>query len=106
MANIKDKKYADDYIKKVMETSKPKFENFLHKKGICFYPSKSNYIFLKTDSAQKIIEKLKELNILVRPKTGPDGNAGIRVSIGTLKDTDRLIRALSRVLFDNWKLKD
>lgn len=101
IAALKDKKYADDYIKEVMEISKPKFENFLQKKGISFYPSKSNYIFLKTDSAQKIIEKLKELNILVRPKIGPDSKAGIRVSMGTLKDTDRLIRAFSRVLFDN-----
>lgn len=98
LAALQDQKYAKEYIKEVMEVSKPKLENFLKKKNIFFYQSKSNYLFLKINSPQEMIEKLKNKNILVRPKSRPDGKPGIRVSIGKLKDTNQLIKALNDIL--------
>lgn len=95
---LQDQKYAKEYIKEVMEISKPKLESFLKEKDIFFYPSESNYLFLKIDSPQDIIEKLKKKNILVRPKSGPDGKPGIRVSIGKLKNTNQFIKALNDIL--------
>lgn len=105
-AALNDKKYADSYVKEVMSRSKPKLEDFLSKKGIFFYPSSSNYLLLKIDDAQSIIEKLKKQNILVRPKDCPDGKPGIRISIGTLRDISALIRVLSRIFVDKRPVKD
>lgn len=84
----------EDYAREVMEESKPKLEKFLKEKGILFYPSQANFLLLRVTNPQKLIEGLKSQGILVRPKPAPDGKIAIRVSIGTLKDTERFIKAL------------
>ena len=94
LAALENPKYVQDYIKEVMEVSKPKLENFLREKGIFFYPSQANFLLLKVEDPQKLIEGLQSQDILVRPKQTPDGKGAVRVSIGTLEDTERLIRAL------------
>jgi len=94
IAALEDIKYMEDYIKEVMERSKPKLEKFLREKGIFFYPSQANFLLLRVTDPQKLIEGLKSQGILVRPKPAPDGKTAIRVSIGTLKDTERFIKAL------------
>ncbi len=95
---IADIKYMKDYVKEVMEKSKPKLESFLKEKGIFFYPSKANFLLLKIENPEKVIEDLKSKGILVRPKSAPDGQKAMRVSIGTLEDTERFIRAVSAIL--------
>ncbi len=113
LAALEDTKYMEDYVKEVMGKSKPKLEEFLRGKGISFYPSKANFLFLKVPNPEKIgkenkfssspftaarvIEDLKSKGILVRSKKGPDGKETIRVSIGTLKDTDRFNKAFSEI---------
>jgi histidinol-phosphate aminotransferase len=100
LAALEDPKYAKDYAEEVMEKSKLKLEKFLREKGIFFYPSKANFLLLKFDNPEKIVERLKEKGILVRPKPAPDGKLAIRVTIGTLKDTERFISALNEILTD------
>ncbi len=95
---LEDTKYMKDYVKEVMEKSKPKLEKFLREKGIFFYPSQANFLLLKVSNPSKIIEGLKSEGILVRPKSAPDGKEAIRVSIGTMKDTEKFIKAFGRVL--------
>jgi len=97
LAALEDTKCMEDYVKEVMEKSKPKLERFLKEKGIFFYPSATNFLFLKVSNPQEIIESLKSKGILVRPKKGPDGKEGIRVSVGTLEDTERFVRAFSEI---------
>lgn len=99
-AALEDKKYMEDYVKEVMLIAKPKLEEFLKEKGIHFYPSKANFLFLKLSYPEKIIEDLKSKGILVRPKKGPDGKIAARVSIGTLEDINRFIQAFSEVGVD------
>jgi len=98
MAALEDTKYMEDYVKEVMEGSKPKLEKFLREKGVFFYPGAANFLLLRLENPKKIIEGLKEKGILVRPKERPDGGLAIRVSIGTLKDTERFIAALDKSL--------
>ena len=81
-----------------MEISKPKLEKFLKEKGIFFYPSSANFLLLKVSNPQKIIEDFKSQGILLRPKLAPDGKEAVRVSIGTLEDTDRFIQVYSKLL--------
>ncbi len=95
---LSDIKYMEDYVKEIMEKSKPKLEQFLKERNIFFYPSKANFLLLRVANPQKIIDGLKSKGILVRPKTGPDGKDAVRISIGTLKDTERLIGALGEIL--------
>jgi len=98
LAALENPKYMTDYIEEVMKKSKPKLEKFLRSKGIFFYPSKANFLFLKVENPQKIINLLKSMGILVRPKKGPDGEEGVRISIGTSSDTERFIKILTKVL--------
>ena len=91
LAALDDIKYMEDYVKEVMEESKPKLEGFLKEKGVFFYPSRANYLLLKLPNAEQTIEGLKSEGILVRPKKSPDDKMCLRVSIGTVKDTAKFI---------------
>lgn len=95
LAALSDIDYMQAYIKEVMEVSKPKLEQFLKEKGIFFYPSQANYLLLVLENPKEIMEKLKSRGILVRPKPASDGKDAVRVSIGTLQDTERLIKGLT-----------
>jgi len=95
---LEDTQYMEDYVKEVMGLAKPKLEQFLREKEIFFYPSQANFLLLKVVDSHKIINGLKSKGILVRPKSGPDGKETIRVSIGTLKDIEKLIQSLREFL--------
>ncbi len=98
IAALEDPKYVEDYIKEVMEKSKPKLEKFLKEKEVFFYPSQANFLLLKVSNPRELIESLKSKGILVRPKFAPDGKEAIRVSIGTLEAANRFIKAFGEVL--------
>jgi len=98
LAALEDIKYMEDYVREVMEKSKPKIESFLGEKEIFFYPSKANFLLLKIPYPDKIIEDLKSKGILVRPKFAPDGQKAVRVSIGRLKETDRFINVFDKLV--------
>jgi len=87
-----------NYIKEVMEKSKLKLEEFLREKEIFFYPSAANFLLLKVENPQELIETLKSKGILVRPKPAPDGKEAVRVTIGTFKDTKRFIKVFGEIL--------
>lgn len=96
LAALEDTKYMEDYVKEVMEKSKPKLEKFLREKGIFFYPSSANFLLLKATNPRKLIDGLKSQGILVRPKQSSDGKEAVRVGIGTFNDTERFIKAFDR----------
>lgn len=98
LAALEDTKYIKDYTKEIMEKSKPKLEKFLREKGISFYPSCANFLLLKIQNSEKVIEDLKSKGILVRLKKGPDKNTAPRVSIGNKAETDRLIDTLNKIM--------
>ncbi len=98
LAALEDINYVKDYVREVMQESKPKLEQFLREKGIAFFPSAANFLFLKVSEPEKIIENLKGQGILVRPKKGPGNKNGVRIAIGTLEDTDKFISAFNKVL--------
>jgi len=80
----------------------PKFRENILKTGHYKPPlegrSKKNYLLLKVQKPQEIIEGLKSRGILVRPKPAPDGKTAVRVTIGTLKDIGRFIKVFSELL--------
>ncbi len=98
LSALEDSQYVKDYIKEIMEVSKPKLEEFLKERGIFFYPSAANFLFLRVPDAAKLIEDLKLKGVLVRPRIAPDREISIRVTVGTIKDTERFIKVFSEVL--------
>ena len=97
LSALEDVSYMRDYVKAVMLSSKPKLEDFLEEKGIDFFPSEANFLFLRVPNSKQIIEGLRTEGVLVRFKKGPDNKGGIRVTIGTPEDTDNFISTLDKV---------
>ena len=95
---LEDADYARNYIKEVMEKSKPKVEKFLKENKVKYWSGVANFLLIKPIDQKKTLEVLESEGILVRPREGPNIEGTIRMSIGTLKDTDKFIRAFSKVL--------
>lgn len=98
LTSLENTQYMEDYVKEVMEKSKPKLEEFLKTKRISFYPSSANFLMLKMPNPEKVIEDLKYKGILVRPKKDLNGKDAIRVSLGTLKDTEKFIKVFDEII--------
>lgn len=96
-AALEDLEYVKKYVREVMEKSKPKLEKFFRENKIKFWPSVANFLLVKPDNQKKALEILKSEGILVRPREGLNIEGAIRVSIGTLENTDRFIKAYSKV---------
>lgn len=97
-AALEDVEYMRGYVREVMEKSKPKLEQFFRENNVKFFPSAANFLLVKPDNQKNILEILESEGILVRPRSGPNIEGTIRVSIGTLEDTERFIRAYSKLL--------
>jgi histidinol-phosphate aminotransferase len=97
-AALKDSKYVFDFVNEVNQHAKPAFEDFLCSHGIKSWPSSCNFIFCYFDKPNELEASLRERNILVRPKKDADGVLGLRVSIGTMEQTKRLISTLEELL--------
>jgi len=98
LAALDDVEYVRNYIREVMGESKGKLEEFLRENKIIFYPGAANFLFLEVENPEELIKHLKSGGILVRPKKGPDGKLAVRVSVGTLKNTEQLIEVFSKFL--------
>ncbi len=97
-AALSNPDYMRKYVTLVNKFSKPKLEKFLEEKKIKFIKNSANYILCFFDNSKKISEELKQKGILVRPRNGPKIENTLRISIGTEKDTDILIKTLSEII--------
>lgn len=97
-AALEDVEYMRDYVREVMEKSKPKLGQFFRENNVKFWPGAANFLLVKPDNQRRALEVLESEGILVRPRSGPNIEGTIRISIGTLQDTERFIRAYSKLL--------
>lgn len=88
--------YTHDYVSEVMQQAKPAFEQFLAKHHIPFWPSEANYVWCFPEKADEINRALVAEGILVRPKADASGAVGLRVTIGTVEQTQRAIEVIQR----------
>lgn len=95
-AALLDADYSRTYIQEVMQQAKPMLEEFFKKHTILFYPSKANFLLVKPDDPERVLRVLQEHGILVRPRHDVPGT--LRVSVGTIHDTERFIQAYSQAL--------
>jgi histidinol-phosphate aminotransferase len=96
--------YVFDYVKELNERSKPAFERFLRDSGIVFWPSSANYIFCYFRDPNGLEKELRANGFLVRPKKDAEGTTGLRITVGTVEQTDRLISVLKE-LRHLWELR-
>jgi histidinol-phosphate aminotransferase len=98
-AAIEDQDYFREVRTKVLAT-RTRMEVELPKLGFAVTPSHANFLWCRrTDRPVKpIYEELKTRNILVRYMTYPDYGDGLRISVGSDAEIDRLLAALREVV--------
>ena len=94
---LKNPTYMRAYVEEVMRKSKPMLVSHLKKKGVKFNEGAANFMLVDVGDAQAVYEKLKAKGILVRPQREPLERM-IRVSVGTVKDTEDFVKAFEQVL--------
>lgn len=90
--------YTQDYVREVMLQAKPKLEAFLSERGIPFWPSGANYIWMFPSGHEHVNRLLLENGILVRPKADSEGRVGLRVTVGTIAQMERVLAVLDQAL--------
>ncbi len=94
-ASAKDKDYFNDCVDKII-LAREWTINELSKLGFETLPSKANFIFTtnKNISAEKLFAYLKSKNIFVRYFNKPRISEYLRITIGTLQEMEKLIKAI------------
>jgi histidinol-phosphate aminotransferase len=95
-AALLDAEYSRIYIAEVMQKAKPMLEEFFQKHNIPFYPSRANFLLIKSERPEAVLRSLQEQGILVRPRKDVPGT--LRISVGTVQDIERFMAAYSRAL--------
>jgi histidinol-phosphate aminotransferase len=93
-AALNNPEYTQSYVREVMLTAKPLFEQYLIEQAIPFWRSDANYVWCFPPNPEQINRALLQANILVRPKVDAQGQTGLRVTIGTVEQTERAIAVI------------
>ncbi|MTI12077.1 pyridoxal phosphate-dependent aminotransferase [Sansalvadorimonas verongulae] len=96
-AALDNPEYTTQYVDEVMTVSKPLFEAWLQDNVIDFWRSCTNYIWIFPENPETMNNTLIKAGILVRPKSDREGRQGLRITLGTREQTERLIAVLDSV---------
>ena len=96
---LADKTYVDQYVVEVCE-GRQRLQAELQQLGIPFWPSRANFVLIRMGEANAaFISAMREHGILVRDRSRDPGCEGcVRITLGSLEQTDRLLHALRDVL--------
>jgi histidinol-phosphate aminotransferase len=97
-AALDNPEYTQNYVREVMEESKPLLEKFLDQQKIDYWPSGANYIWSFPPNAEALDQALQNAGILVRPKADAEGRLGLRITLGTKEQMERTIAVLKAAL--------
>jgi len=97
-AALENPKYIWDFVEEVNKQSKPKFEEYLTKRGIPFWPTSANFIFCDFENPVELEKGIREKGVLVRPKKDAAGKMHLRITIGTVEQMDKLMAILDELL--------
>lgn len=90
-AALADLKSLNRYVDEVMNKAKPMVEDFFKKNNIEFYPSRANFLLFRMGNSSILVNKLKNLGFLTRPRKGKGIEGTIRVTIGTVSQMKKFI---------------
>jgi histidinol-phosphate aminotransferase len=89
--------YYQDILAKVSRTRESTRAR-LAELGFEVLPSEANFVFARHAEAPRIFEELKRRKILVRYFDAPETHDGLRITIGTPEQMDKLFGALAEIL--------
>ncbi len=98
-AAIKDRRFIRRTVSEVRE-GKRELANWLVRRGVKHFPSAGNFVLVYFgERAKKIVARLSRRGVLVRDRSGDFGGEGyVRITIGTVEQTRRLLRELEAML--------
>ena len=97
IAALEDEQYTLDYVSEINE-SKEILNEEMEKLGFEFVITPANFMLVKFSNPAKGIEQLENVGIFIRDRsTVPQLEGFVRISIGTLEQTVRLIEALGNM---------
>jgi histidinol-phosphate aminotransferase len=98
-AAIKDRVFIRDTVRQVAQ-GKRELANGLVRLGVKSFPSAGNFVLVYLgDRAKEIVAALARKGILVRDRSSDFGGEGyVRITLGTLAQTRRLLRELEAIL--------
>jgi histidinol-phosphate aminotransferase len=98
-AAIKDRRFIARTVREV-EQGKRELATGLVRMGVKHFPSAGNFVLVYLgDRAKQIVAALARKGILVRDRSGDFGGEGyVRITLGTLAQTRRLLRELEAIL--------
>lgn len=97
-AALANPQYTQEYVREVMAESKPMLEAFLRERNITYWPSGANYVWMFPPNSEELNCLLQANAILVRPKSDAEGRVGLRITLGTVEQTERVLDVLSQGL--------
>ena len=99
IGSLQDDLYNQKNMKTIIENRRY-LEDELLKLGFIFNPSSANFVFVRHNkiSGEELYLKLKEKNILVRHFTLPEISDYNRITIGTKKQMQLLIKCIKEIL--------
>lgn len=96
---LADREYVAGYSAEV-RSGRRRLEEEFTKLGIPYWPSQANFVLAKFGEFRKpFVEAMRKRGILVRDRNNDPGCEGcVRITVGTLEQTDRLLTELRAVL--------
>jgi len=96
---LADTDFIAAYVSEV-KTSRVRLSQALSQLGIKFWPSEANFLLVHIgDKSGSFVEQMHKQDMLVRDRGSDPGCAGcVRITLGTLAQTDRLLAALPKAL--------
>lgn len=98
VAALKDKVHAEKSVRMVIEGRKFLYRE-LDKMGLFYLPSQANFIFMDMGKdSKKALQDLLREGVIIRPGYIWGYPTFARVTVGTMEDNSRLIKALRKIL--------
>jgi histidinol-phosphate aminotransferase len=96
---LADDKYIQHYVDQVRE-GRTRLQDDLRNRAIPFWPSEANFVVARFGQLKSaFVESMRACGILVRDRSRDYGCDGcVRITIGTIEHTNRLLVALRKVL--------
>lgn len=98
LAALSDIEYLNAYLKEVRAAKELLREFFSHRSGVEAWITSANFVVMRVSDVGETLRQLESLGVYVRDRSGYPGMEGcIRMTVGTIDQTQRLIDRLSKV---------
>jgi histidinol-phosphate aminotransferase len=98
LAALSDLDYLNEYLDEVIESKRMLREFFAQRQGVEAWITAANFVVLRVSDVKDTLRQLEGLGVYVRDRSSYQGMEGcIRMTVGTVEQTQRLIDRLSKV---------